>query len=510
MDSNFLTYNALDAACTMQCRDAFWKDLDQGFLPAYDMTVALFEPLMYMMTRGIKVDREAMDKTKKEILETAATKQVELNQLCGRELNVNSSKDCQKYFYVELGIPPYYNEGVVTVDDLALQRLARGTARRPGLRQAKLVQDIRGLQKLHGTYLDIEFDEDGRMRCSYNPRGTKFGRLSSSKTIFGTGTNQQNLPQEFKRFLVADEGYVFWEIDKRQAEWVVVAYLTGDANMISVVESGMDSHIHTASLMFQVDKGLLEREAKLVGNNSDPDLISTLRAGDSLLAGMAAKLPRTMSGRQCGKKSNHGLNYDEGPNKFALINEIDQTEARRIVELYHHIYPGIRIWYESIKRQLQRDRALTNCFGRKVRFMDAWGPDLWKAAFAMLPQSSVVDSLNQGMIRTYHDEELCSPTGYNIDLLAQTHDSILLQVPISIFQQKFPWPAFEFIHNKVYDYVSPNLCYNGRTFKIATDSKIGLNWGGFHPEQNPLGMRELKSLDGLPQLLGGLGVTRSQ
>lgn len=482
MDAQFLRYNALDAACTLQIHNEIWDSLEEGFLPAYDMTVALFDPLIFLMTRGIAVDFEAMNETKAEITKSINEKQIELNLLCGRELNVNSPKDCQTYFYVELGIPPYYNNGAVTVDDTALQRLSRPTAKRPGLRQAKLVQDIRGLQKLYGTYLDIEFDEDRRMRCSYNPRGTKFGRLSSSKTIFGTGTNQQNLPQEFKKFLVADPGYVLWEIDKRQAEWVVVAYLTGDANMISVVESGMDAHIHTAHLMFKQPKDVISREAKLVGNNSDPDVIAQIR----MEAGIETRVPRTMSMRQCGKKSNHGLNYDEGPNTFALINEMEQSEAKTVVELYHSIYPGIRIWYEATKRQLQKDRSLTNCFGRKVRFMDSWGPDLWKAAYSMLPQSSVVDSLNLGMVKLYKDERLTRH--YNIDLLAQVHDSILMQVPIEVFSNP---EDFEWIKTVIYEYVSPEMCYNNRKFKLATDSKIGLNWGGYHSEHNALGMRDL-------------------
>ena len=509
MDSTMLLYNALDSACTLEVKQGFWPDLADGFMPAYDMTVALFPVLMYMQTRGVRVDMSALELTRADILKSAAEKQEELNRLCGRELNVNSSKDCQQYFYIELGVPPYYNEGRITVDDSALQRLSRGTAKRPGIRQAKLVQDIRGLQKLYGTYLNIEFDADSRMRCSYNPRGTKFGRLSSSKTIFGTGTNFQNLPQEFKRFLVADPGYVFWEVDKRQAEWVVVAYLSGDANMISVVEEGKDTHVHTASLMFGLEPEVIEYENKLVGNNSDPDYINSIRCGDSSLNRFAGVLPRTMSGRQCGKKSNHGLNYDEGPNKFALINELEQAEGKRIVAMYHHIYPGIRVWYESVKRQLQRDRSLVNCFGRKVRFMDAWGPDLWKAAYSMIPQSTVVDSLNQGMIGIYADEFICAKPGWNIDILAQVHDSILMQVPIELLMSIHPdFPNtglyvhghFDTVQAQVYKYVSPELEYNGRKFTIATDSKMGFNWQG-SSKTNPGGMREIKTHADIVSLL---------
>lgn len=502
MNQEFLTYNALDAACTLEIHDQVWPDMhDGGYFPAYKMTTDLFPVLMFMMTRGLSIDKDALEITKQEILQGAATRQAELNALCGRELNVNSPKDCQQYFYVELGIPPYYNEGRVTVDDLALQRLSRGTAKREGLRQAKLVQEIRGLQKLHGTYLNIAFDPDGRMRCSYNPRGTKFGRLSSSKTIFGTGMNQQNLPQEFKKFIVADKGKVFIELDKRQAEWVVVAYLTGDANMIKVVEEDRDTHIHTAALMFNVPHQIIEYESKVVGSNTDPDLINRLRTEDELLNKYAAMLPRTMSGRQCGKKSNHGLNYDEGYVQFALINEIDQSESKRIVNMYHLIYPGIRVWYQAIQRQLQKDRTLTNFFNRKVRFMDIWSPDLFKAAYSMLPQSTVVDSLNQGMVKMYDDSWLIKEV--DTEVMAQVHDSILTQVPIEFVAS----PEFAKWQELCYDYCSPEITYNGRSFRIKTDMKIGKNWGAFHKTGNPTGMKEVKSLDEVPDILRGLGVT---
>ncbi len=500
MDTKLLEYNALDSACTLQVKEAFWPDLADGFLPAYNMTLDLFPVLTFLQTRGIKVDMDALVKTRDEIIKTTANKQEELNTIVGRELNVNSSQQCQQYFYVELGIPPYYNEGKVTVDDLALQRLSRGTSKRPGLRQAKLVQDIRGLQKLHGTYLNIEFDSDERMRCSYNPRGTKFGRLSSSKTIFGTGTNNQNLPQEFKRFLVSDPEYIFWEVDKRQAEWVVVAYLTGDANMISAIERGDDIHVHTASLIFGVDPEVVMVESKLVGMNSDPEVIADLRNSDSILAKYTANFPRTMSGRQCGKKSNHSFNYDEGPAKWSLINEVELSEGKRIHAMYHQNYPGIHVWHESIKRQLQRDRSLMNCFGRKIRFMGNLDLDLFKAAYSYLPQSTVVDSLNQGMVKIYEDDYLCTTTGMNADILAQVHDSILTQVPIEHLQGTNGYMDYELTKKAVYDYVSPNLTYNNRTFKIATDSKMGCNWQGASMS-NPLGMREVKTYTDVTKLL---------
>lgn len=503
-NDSFLHYNALDGACMVEAHNKFWPDLAAGgFEPAYNMTIDLIPVLMFMQARGIRVSMDELERTKALIVKSAEGKQEELNGLCGRELNVNSPKECQAYFYIEKGIPPYHNdEGRITVDDLALQRMARGTAKRIGLREAKLVQEIRGLHKLKSTYMDIEFDADQRIRCSYNPRGTKFGRLSSSATVFGTGTNLQNLPPEFKQFLVADEGYVFWEIDKRMAEWVIVAYLANDASMLKAIEDGLDVHSYTASMMFDAPIEIVQLESKLTGMNTDPDLINQLRSSEALLTRFLHKFPRTMSGRQMGKKSNHGLNYDEGYAKFSLINEVEQSEGKRCVELYHRVYPGVRqTFHAGIKYQLQNNRTLTNCFGRKIRFLDQWGSDLWKAAYSALPQSTQVDGVNRGMVAAYHDDWLCEGTG-GIDILAQSHDAILTQVPLRWFSNE---GAFKGAMERVYKYLSPELEYNGRKFHIENDSKIGLNWGGFHKENNPKGMREIKSMSDVHRVLKELG-----
>ena len=136
--------------------------------------------------------------------------------------------------------------------------------------------------------------------------------------------------------------------------------------------------------------------------------------------------------------------------------------------------------------------------------MDSWGIDLWKAAYSFLPQSSVVDSLNQGMIRIYNDSDLCSNQGYNIDILAQVHDSILMQIPIDVIMQP---EEFSAIQQRIYNYVSPTLTYNNRDFKIATDSKFGFNWGGAS-KTNTQGMREVKSYAELQTLLESVDESR--
>ena len=486
MDNTFYIYNALDSACMVEIHNAFWPQLERDFQHTYTMTSNLFPVLTFMQLRGMKVNHTLLAETRKELIEKRDLKQAELNAIVGHPLNVNSSKQCCEYFYIKKGLPTITNAKThsISADDKAMQRLVRGTAKHPSIPEAKLVQEIRGYEKLYNTYLNAVFDDDGRLRGSYNPRGTKFGRLSSSKTIRDTGLNYQNIPQEFKKFLVADDNYVLLEADKRQAEWVVVAYAASDANMISAIEKGLDVHSHTASLMFNLPIEVIKYEQGIIGHSSNAEEIYHLRQKDQFLSKIyTSQWPRTMSLRQCGKKSNHGLNYDEGPNNFALINEMEISEAKRIVEMYHTIYPGIRKFYEEVKTQIKRNRTLTNCFGRKVVFLGEFCRDTWKAAYSMLPQSTVVDCVNNAMVAIYNDTFLSRTL--NLDMLAQIHDSILIQIPVESLQDETSCKA---LIEKIDSYMTPTLTYHGTSFKIATDFKIGSNWGEFNKDTNPVGM----------------------
>ena len=319
--------------------------------------------------------------------------------------------------------------------------------------------------KLKGTYLEIVFDKDDRMRCTYNPRGTKFGRISSSKTIFETGMNMQNLPEEFAGFRVSDTGKIIVSLDKAKAEWVVVAYESGDASMINAIESGIDVHAYTASQMFKIPLDVITFEEKIIGHSNDAEDIArkrkNIRELDPYIKGW---LPRTTSIRQCGKKSNHGLNYDERKAMFALTNEITEKEAAVIINFYHSIYPGIKRWYNRIQSKLGENRILTNCFGRKCRFLNRWGDYLFKAAYSFLPQSTVGEIVNRGMVEIYNSTDEAFD-GWEI--LRQVHDSIDFQcddgsagaIARGIIQAS--------------RCLTPELSAGGRTYTIATDCKIG-------------------------------------
>jgi DNA polymerase-1 len=402
--------------------------------------------------------------------------QKRLNELAGFELNVSSPLQCKKFFYETKGYPKQTKRSkdaktgarkeTISTDDKAMKRLIR----KFNSEEAKLVTQIRKYRKLIGTYLEVQYDTDKRLRCSFNMAGTSTGRLSSSETIFGTGTNMQNLPKTFKEFLIADPGYVIVEVDKSQAEWVATAYVAGDGRMIEAVESGIDAHTHTANLMFGIPKDLIAKENVILDASTDEDWIKEQRQLHIPEILAYRNLLPNMSCRQAGKKSNHSFNYGLSPQGFAITYDLELKYAKQCHDLYHNAYPGLSIWHQHIRNKLSKDRTLENLFGRKRRFLNRWNDDLFKAAYSYIPQSTIGQLLNYGIIETYYQQDA---EGFEFlrawDLLNQVHDSMVFQYPMDQVE------GLVKTIKQIQTNLDPVLKVNGREFIVKTDCKIGLN-----------------------------------
>ena len=199
----FWIYNAKDSAVALEC----WLNLepyldDEGFRQTYDMTIDLLRPLLFMMIDGIKIDEKRLKEHGVEVRKRLDKLRQELDRTAEYEFNPFSPKQCIEYFYETKAYHPYTSIKTrkPSCDDTNLQKIIR----RYNSKEARLVQQIRTTNKMLG-YLDIPYDKDKKLRCSYNPRGTWTGRLSSETSLLETGTNMQNLPMEFKEFLTVDD-----------------------------------------------------------------------------------------------------------------------------------------------------------------------------------------------------------------------------------------------------------------------------------------------------------------
>ena len=481
--TSFLNYNCKDVITTLKVWEKIKQYIEKPslFYDIYRTTIDMYPALTFVMSRGLSIDHKELENVKENVITELKDLDASLQGVVQEEsgdplltLNYNSPKQCLNYYYTVLGIKPYLNNGKPTLNDDALIRLAKGTATRAGLYSATLIQQLRQRAKYVGTYLEINFDADQRFRCSYNPRGTKTGRLSSSKTIFGTGMNQQNLPQTFKSFIVPDKGKIFIEMDKRQSEWVLTAYISGDKNMIDVLQEQRDPHVSTAKLITGLPDHVIIKEDKEVGKTTNPEEIQRIR-NEMLIEGTPfidyvethnAFIPRTLTCRQVGKKSNHALNYMMGTHTFSLTSGLSLEESERARSLYLQAYDRLPQWWEEIRAELIKSRAVINIVGQPRKFIGTIDDKLLKEVVAHLPQSSSVWVVNQAMAKIYEQE-------HEAEILGQVHDSLLFQHSYNDLD------ALEDFCRIAKEALEPQLTSYGdgveRKFYIETDIKVGFD-----------------------------------
>lgn len=430
------TYNCKDCCVTLECALEIRKEMEEfNVLNHYELIPnRLIEPLGVMQREGILINIQRRAELDRELTGKIENLQLRLDTAIGRPLNVNSPKQVKEFLYDELGLPPIYGWGkkdgkkakVLSADEDAITQLQKQT-NNPVL---GIILEIRGLVKLLGTYVRAELESNNRICTSYKISGTETGRLSSSQSVYNRGTNIQNIPRDpsIRSIFIADPGKVLVNADLSQAEARVVAYLAKEERMINIFNSGQDIHRFNASIIF----GCRAEEV-------------------------------TPSQRQTAKNRVHGANYRIGPAKAAKLAGTTEEKAREDLNKYKAHFPNLENWWKKVEEQVGKTRIMTNLFGRKRIFFGRWGHELVNEAIAYVPQSTVGDLLNFGLIRAWDN----LPPGWTIS--ANNHDSILAQVPEGtdeIHIVKF------FRH-----YLEIPMQVNGYTFTIPVDIKVGLDWG---------------------------------
>jgi DNA polymerase I-like protein with 3'-5' exonuclease and polymerase domains len=167
--------------------------------------------------------------------------------------------------------------------------------------------------------------------------------------------------------------------------------------------------------------------------------------------------------RYLAKRAVHGLNYGMGYVTFAKECGIDQTTAKRVYNAYFATFPRLRVWHMTTKGKLQKSRVLVTPFGRKRIFFNNWGDQMLKEGLAFVPQSTVADIVNQGIIKLH---KAWDGDGGR-QMLLQVHDSVLVQVKPELVHETV---------KEIRDALTYPLEINGRVMTIPVDFKLGHNW----------------------------------
>lgn len=435
----FQRYSAKDSLVIHDSWPAIYANVNRSDnIRTYTSTMELIEPLVFMMDRGILIDKEAVKFHRDQISDIIDLKEHEIQAHVGYDINPNSDSQLKIYFYDQLKLKPYINRETKTprTDEDALIRIAN-----QGIEIARKILEYRKIRTMRDRYYNMILD-NGRLKCSLNPVGAAdTGRLSARKYYFTIGGNMQTLPHPYKRFMLADPGYMIFEIDYRQAELYCIAYMGPEHSMIYDIENGVDLHMSTASKITGLHPSQINKELR----------------------------------KKKGKEPNFGFNYGQTASGYSQYHMIPLSEARDIRSKYLASRPGIASYWTVCKSMLSNTRTITNPFGRSRIFLDRWDAAC-RQAYDYLPQSTVAGAINEfGIKPAYYRSDYFK----ELELLLQIHDSIIFQIPISI-----GWEAMAKMINDLVWFMRQPIHYNGITFNLEVDIIGGLNLAIYDENEN--------------------------
>jgi len=454
-------YNAADAANTFGVWQVMEQEMEKlGVRHTFDFEMMQVWPAMMMQLQGLTVDRDRQQRLIGSINQRVIELDTQITTAVGKEVNLNSPKQMQTLLYIDMKLPIQYkrrksrlDERKMTANNEALRKLSRITSN-PLL---ELIIERKKIAKLL-NFIDIPVSPEGKIHTSYNVTGAtmartkkglvvddeesykSFGRWSSSKSIilpYGSGNNQ-NIPKKARAIYTSLPGHVYLQADYIQAEAVVVAYCIGDELLIKMFEAAFG----------------LSREEKKAKNYDVHKLTAAMIFGVPINE-VTAEL------RTRGKRVRHATNYSAGPAMLSAELESSLSEAKALLDQFHYACPQLKLWHKEIERELSRTRSLTNLLGRKHRFMAKWGDDLFRSAYAYIPQSTVGDLLNTALVRLYNKY------GREMHICLQLHDAIYTICKIEDVEESM---------EKMRECMLMPLSVNGYNFSIDVDFSCGPSW----------------------------------
>ncbi|KKM24945.1 hypothetical protein LCGC14_1599950 [marine sediment metagenome] len=463
--SNHQVYCGLDSCVTHEVHEVIAEQQDENTALIYGFSRALQAPVLEMMLRGMLTDEEEVYELTRVYEKRRRRVQYVVDHLANaiwdKELNPNSPKQLQELFYGHMGLPEIYKyekgQKKLTCNRDALEKMQ-------SYRYARAISIAvlasKSLSKKIGV-LKSGIDDDGRMRFSYNIGGTNTGRFSSNKSVFGGGTNGQNITDELRRVFVADPGKKLAYLDLEQAESRLTAYIAGDGSYIAACESD-DLHVAVA-------RDIWPELNWSSGPNRNP-------ASDRETS--EQKFYRQFSYRDLAKRGGHLTNYVGQPASNAKNLHISVEVMKKFHTSYLKKFSGIRRYHGDTARILHVKKTITTPLGRKRLFFGrVYEDDILRKGVAYVPQSSVGDILNLGMWKVWkHLKE--------VQLLSQLHDAILFQYEDDPeIEARIIAAAKELMTIKVTITDTSLREPKTREMIIPVDATVGWNWAKYDPKK---------------------------
>lgn len=342
-----------------------------------------------------------------------------------------------------------------------------------------------------------------RNTCLYKVAGTGTFRLSSTKLFGRWGSNLQNIEKSVRKIYVPDPGKIFVQVDQSGAEALIVAYCGVAGQYRQLFINNVKPHTYLALSLFKDIWPKKMREHNLLSSTDEFNIEDIIRTPIAKLKEHPhwqnlAKLIKdsddwNLSERYyyLAKQTEHSSNYDIQPPMFRM-NVLEKSGGKIVIskedsefflETKRKLFPEIKGSYHKYVERCAKDhRILYNLHGHPYQITEYEISDaILKELYAWIPQSTVGEITNIAYTRMqlYIQKE-----ARKWDILANTHDSYLLQCPIeeelecaqcasSFMQQQFTSPI------------------DGASFSMKSEVQTGYNWSPAK-KGNEEGLRTIK------------------
>ncbi len=388
-------------------------------------------PILWKMERyGLAANKTYLQECKNKVRNYIIKRRQELIELVGFNIKASQSKIIKEMFNNN------FDMELESTDNDSLQYIINNYGNSTQTRIAKIISELRTLEKWYSTYICKWLDElkyTNKIYTSFNQCGTVSGRFSSDfqqfpkEGLFTSTGEELFIPRRI--VTISKNGYNklalldFASEELRFQALYSLLIKAPDKNLcrafipyLCKTESGLQFDYKDPSILktFQNYKWYHIEDNKL-WNPTDLHDMTTLNA----YPGLTKEDKDFKHYRKIAKSINFACNYGAGISTLSSQFGLSTEMATRLFNAYCTTFEGIAAYKQHIKNILYTQNYLTNLFGR--RFYDT---NYHKGANYLI-QGSAADFLK---IKLIEINNFLTQNNYKTRMLATIHDEIIFEI----------------------------------------------------------------------------------
>ena len=357
-------YAEQDALLTLKLWQEMKKQIEHEDVQSiFDLETELFPCLVDMRFLGVRVDVQAANQLKKQLVAEEQSSLLKVKKETGIDIQIWAARSIAKVFE-KLNLP--YDVTAKTQAPSFTKNFLQNHPH-PVVQQIARAREI---NKSHTTFIDtiLKHSHKGRIHAEINQirsdqGGTVTGRFSyNNPNLQQIPARNKELGPRIRSLFIPEEGCTWGCFDYSQQEPRLVTHYAALDGLYGV-EEVLDAY-----------------------NDGEADF-------HRIVAEMA-NIPRSQA-----KTINLGLFYGMGKNKLQAELGVSKENAEDLFRTYHDKVPFVKMLMESVMRRAQDRGRVRTLLGRRCRF-NLWEPNQFGIHKA-LPHEEALTEHGPGIKRAY-------------------------------------------------------------------------------------------------------------